>query len=97
MDDAKIRYARNDKRCQAPQGLIVIERARQDIAGISEKGEAFLARFRFSPGGLFQNQLLPFFRLPFYLFGLFKEVDKDSDLRQENFRDDRRENVIDRA
>ena len=95
--DTEVRHARHDELSEIAKSFVVIERAGQDVAGIGEKGEPFLTRFRFRARGLFANQLFAFFRLPFYLLGLFEQVYEDRDLCPEDFRHDRRKNIIDRA
>ena len=96
-DNTKIGDPRHNQRGQIAECLLVIERAAENVAGIGEKGEPFLARFRFSSRRLFANEFLAFFRLSFYLLGFSKKIDKDRDLRPQNFRNNRRKNVIDRA
>ena len=82
---------------QVVKRLFVIERCRQHVAGVGQKTEPLLSRLGFRARRLFPNKLRPLFRLPFYLFRLFVEIDKNRDLGAQNFRHDRRENVIDRA
>ena len=97
QNNAKIGHARDDQVSQIAKRFVVIERASQDVARIRQKGQPLLARFRFRPRRLLSNQFLPLLRLAFYLFGFFEQIDKDRDLGPQNFRHDRRENVIDRA
>ena len=97
QDKAKIRDSRHDEVGQAAKRFLVIERTGQDVAGVRQKGEPFLPRLGFGARGLFAKEFLTLFGLPFYLLGFFEEIDKDRNLRSQNFRNDGGENVIDRA
>ena len=63
----------------------------------ARKASRSCARFRLGARGLFADEFRPLFRLPFYLLGLFEEIDEDRDFRPQDFRHHRREDVIDRA
>ena len=96
-DDTKIGQPRHHQVSQTVESLVILERARQHVAGIGQKGEPLLPRFRFRQRRLLANEFLPLFRLPFDLLRLFEEIDKDRDLGPQDFRHDRREDVINRA
>jgi hypothetical protein len=49
IDDAEVREARNHEAREVLERLLILERSSEDVARVSEEGEAFLARFRFAP------------------------------------------------
>src|SRR5712691_636737 len=95
--DTQIRKPRDNQARQILKRFLVIERPGEHLAGISQKRETLLLGFGLGACSLLADQVCTLFGLAFYLFRLFEEVDKHSDFRPQNVRDNWSENVIDCA
>ncbi len=77
IDDAEISQARNHQVREAIERFLVIEGTGEHVAGIGEKRQPLLRRFRFRPRRFRPDEFGPLLRLPLDLLGFFEEIDKD--------------------
>ncbi len=94
IDQAEVGQPGHHQPGQVFEGLAVVERAGENVAGLGEEGHAFLGRFRLDARRLRLEKLAVLFRLALHLLGLAMKIHERRDLGAQDFRDDRRQDVV---